>query len=301
MTDPLRWLEPLVRTPEDAVRWACLLEATAPKPGNVFPGRPFTNLTYLDFVRAAEITADCFGRAGRVSQGMLDAVVATASQCQSNVNLGIVLLLGPLVAADRCLIAQGACGRTPEVWREAIGRQLQQMDEVDGQNVFRAIASASAGGLGKVDTMDVHATHSTVDLLQAMTLAADRDRIARQYSTGFVELVDLVAPTLQESMIECGDVMQGICQAHIRLLVLSPDSLIARKNGVVVAERVQSLARSVSIRDRESVEQFDASLRSPDHKLNPGTTADLIAAGLYLLLRTLVDRESEPTIDQDQP
>ena len=97
------------------------------------------------------------------------------------------------------------------------------------------------------------------------------------------------------------DVLQGICRAHVQLLGLAPDSLSARKNGLDAAAQVQSLARSVAWHDRPSVERLDASLRGPAHKLNPGTTADLIAAGLYLLLRTSVIREPEQNIHQDQP
>ncbi len=292
MADPLRWFEPLVATPTDAVRWACILEATAPKPGNVFPGRPFDNLRYLDFVTAAEITADCFARAERISEGMLAAVEETASRCKTNVNLGIVLLLGPLVAADRRMLEGHVLDRNPAIWTESISGQLAELDDLDGQNVFRAIAAASAGGLGHVDQMDIHHSAGPVDLLAAMQLAADRDQIARQYVTAFDEVVHQVVPLLHQSIDHCGDVLQGICRAHVRLLAASPDSLISRKNGYEAAQQVQTLAGSIDLDDRASIENLDASLRTSDHRRNPGTTADLIAAGLYLLLRTPKNRET---------
>ena len=36
-----------------AAQLACILEASAPKPGNVSPGRPFEDLRYEDFVASA--------------------------------------------------------------------------------------------------------------------------------------------------------------------------------------------------------------------------------------------------------
>jgi len=286
MIDATLGLRPHVNTPENAVRWCCILEATAPKAGNVFPSRSFRDLTYQDFVEAGEITAECFSHAGRISECMLQAVIKTTTLRRTNVNLGIVLLLGPLVAADRNLLKRQPDVRGPDTWRSAINDHLSRLDRIDGQNIFRAIASASAGGLGQVDEMDVHAEHADIDVLAAMRLASDRDQIAKQYACGFSELIDEVLPLLRGSILECGDVLSGVCRAHVRLLASRPDSLIARKNGAEAAERVQSLAAMVDLEDPKSLQRFDDALRSPDHRLNPGTTADLIAAGLYLLLRT---------------
>jgi triphosphoribosyl-dephospho-CoA synthase len=287
-SDPLCWLAKFVTTPAEAIRWACILEATAPKAGNVFPGRSFDNLHYRDFIEAAEIAAESFQSESRISRGMLAAIEKTASRCQTNVNLGIVLLLGPLVGADRRLSSRHDHRSTPERWKQAIADQLNEFDEFDGQLVFRSIGLASAGGLGRVDSLDVHDSHSHVDLMAAMKLAADRDQIARQYATGFADVVDIVAPTLRDSICRAGDLLQGISRAHVELLRWAPDSLIARKNGVSRAERVQALAQSVDLDRWESVEQFDRQLRRADHALNPGTTADLIAAGLFVLLRSQV-------------
>ena len=74
--------------------------------------------------------------------------------------------------------------------------------------------------------------------------------------------------------------------AQIHLLSRTPDSLISRKNGLRVAGEVQRRAGLVDPDDQKSVSEFDLYLRSEDHQLNPGTTADLIAASVYLLLRT---------------
>ena len=299
MVDRLGRFRCLSTRPSDAIRWACVLEATAPKPGNVFPGRPFNDLSHPDFVTAAEITARCFSRAQRVSECMLEAIEQTALKCPGNVNLGIVLLLGPLVGADRNLERSSGKLNSPQRssagWRDAIARQLRDFDETDGRNVYRAIRGASAGGLGRVEAMDVHDDEAPVDLVAAMKSAAGRDRIARQYANGFADVLDQVTAVLLESIARAGDLLQGICRAHVKMLAADPDSLITRKNGEAEAAHVQTLARAVDLDDPASYEQLDALLRDSEHRLNPGTTADLIVAGLYLLLRSPPTSFSKPT------
>ena len=70
---------------------------------------------------------------------------------------------------------------------------------------------------------------------------------------------------------------------HIGLLASRPDTLIERKAGGAAARAVTAAAREV-LEGSRSPEDFDASLRSPDHRLNPGTTADLVAATLLAAL-----------------
>jgi triphosphoribosyl-dephospho-CoA synthase len=72
---------------------------------------------------------------------------------------------------------------------------------------------------------------------------------------------------------------------YMRLLASRPDTLIARKAGAAAAQAVSAGAREV-LDGTRSLADFDASLRGPDHELNPGTTADLVAATLLVGLLT---------------
>jgi triphosphoribosyl-dephospho-CoA synthase len=84
-----------------AAQLACLLEASAPKPGNVSPGRDFADLRYEDFVAAAAAIGEPLSEADARPLGATIrlAVEATRRHARTNVNLGIVLLLAPLVRA----------------------------------------------------------------------------------------------------------------------------------------------------------------------------------------------------------
>ena len=134
--------------------------------------------------------------------------------------------------------------------------------------------------------MDVNSARGPINIIQAMKLAADRDRIARQYVTHYDDLINNIVPVVHDSIVETGDTLTGIGRAHLTLLARENDSLIERKNGKMIADSVRKRALKVDPNDPQSVAKFDASLRSNTHKLNPGTTADLIAAALYVLLRT---------------
>jgi triphosphoribosyl-dephospho-CoA synthase len=289
MSDPLRAIRVGIGCPADAVRWACVLEATSPKAGNVHPGKSFVDLRYRDFVIAAEIAAESLADTdARISTRVLKAVGRTVAETGTNVNLGILLLLGPLVGADESM-GQPAEGIADwESWSPAVERFLTELNEDDGRQFFAAIGCSRAGALGVAPEMDVHSrTAAGVDLVKAMRLAAGDDRIARQYAGGFHDLLGSVVPVVAAEIRRSGGVLAGIAAAHLRLLAGEPDSLIARKRGREVAIAVQKRAADVRPQIDGEVSHFDSYLRDTSHSLNPGTTADLIAASLYLLLRTI--------------
>ena len=272
MNDPLQPIRDQVQTTADAIRWACVIESTSPKAGNVHPGKSFADLNYSDFIAAANITADHLpGSHSGLSTRMLECIRECQAQTDTNVNLGIVLLLGPLSVAESFDV-------------ESLDKVLTSLDDQDGANIFRAISLAGAGGLDRVDVMDVHETNEPVDIVAAMKLAVDRDRIAVQYASGFDDLLSKVVPVVESAIHQCDDVLAGVAKAHLRLLATSPDSLIGRKNGIEVAAAVQHKAAEVDENDAASVADFDRWLRRDGNRFNPGTTADLIAASLFVLL-----------------
>ena len=281
--DSLRFVCP---TSADAVRWACVLEATAPKPGNVWPGNNQPDLSFADFVQAAEVTAAQFGSATALpfSRLVLQSMQAVMQQCQTSVNLGILLLIGPLHQAECRLKTHDAAA-----WQQATADCLSQLNADDAANLYAAISAAQPGGMGQVDEMDVNDAPPT-DLVHAMGLAADRDRIALNYSQGFVDFFANVLPVLDDAIKQANDVLEGIVVAQLRLLAQRPDSLVQRKYGIALATEVQQRAQFDPF-DLEQRFQFDRYLRTgagTGKAINPGTTADFLAASLYVLLRQSV-------------
>ncbi|QDV64491.1 ATP:dephospho-CoA triphosphoribosyl transferase [Crateriforma conspicua] len=282
----------MIRTVGDAIRWACVLEATAPKPGNVHPGREFDDLSFAHFAQAAEIAAVQLSRTDLGwGQRIESTVVQTRRTTGTNVNLGIALLIAPLVEAVTQTDYSASADATSPWWRfDSVESVLSSISVRQSRAVFRAIAHAMAGGMNPSDEsddleMDVHddrANHD--DLMAAMRLASDRDAIAREYASGFDSLLHQMTPLLKQCIDETGGTIQGICLAQHRWLQENTDSLIARKCGSDVASKVRQWFREADFENPSSIRTLDERLRSDGNRLNPGTTADLLAAALFVLL-----------------
>ena len=260
---------------------ACIWEATARKPGNVHRYADFEDISYRDFLLSAAAIAPIMESAtGRgVGEIVLLAVRATRQVVQTNTNLGIILLLAPL-----------ACSSVSD-WQSRLTDVLARLGVADSRAVFEAIRLASPGGMGKVDDEDL-AKEPTVPFRQIMSLAADRDLIARQYVNGFKDVFDFGVPELQLGFEHLECLEDAVVFCHLRYLADFEDSLIARKLGKATAKEVSERAKIVLAKKwpqdpqgRAAFAEFDAWLRADGHKRNPGTTADLVTASLFVLLR----------------
>jgi triphosphoribosyl-dephospho-CoA synthase len=256
---------------------ACLWEATARKPGNVHRERDFDDLTYLDFAMSAAAIAPVFAQTENVRVGelILGAIRATRQVVRTNTNLGIVLLLAPLAVVP---------ARKP--LRDGVSAVLDSLDVADSVAVFEAIRLAQPTGLGQVENQDVN-TEPTLPLREVMALAADRDLVARQYVNGFRDVFDDGLPALVAGIEKTRCLEGAIIHCHLTLLAKHPDSLIARKRGIREAEEASRRAQAV-LEERVEIADLDTWLRAEGRGRNPGTTADLVTASLFVALRTQV-------------
>ncbi len=254
---------------------ACIWEVTARKPGNVHRFRDFDDSSYLDFLLSAAAIAPILAKASqrRVGLTVRDAVRATRQVTNANTNLGIVLLLAPLATVPQ-----------HEPLRTGVESVLADLDIEDSRLVFEAIRLASPGGLGRAEEQDVR-DEPTLDLRQVMSLAAERDLIARQYANGFVEVFDDGVPVLREILRQTGSLEESIVRAQLDLMGKHLDTLIARKRGRAEAEEAVRRARAVLEAGMDALPEFDAWLRSEGNERNPGATADIVAASLFVCLR----------------
>jgi triphosphoribosyl-dephospho-CoA synthase len=262
---------------------ACLWEATARKPGNVHRFRDFEDTTYLDFVSSAASIALQIGETPKqtVGEAIFSCVGFTRVVGGTNTNLGIILLLVPLAKANPNTDFEGT-----------LEQVLAGLTVEDAEHTYEAIRQAQPGGLGQAQHQDVR-DKPTVTLREAMALAAHRDTIALQYTNGFREVFHDAAPAILLGIERTSCVEGGIIHAHLHLMSRYPDTLIARKRGVAQAEESAQRAQWVldlgwphTPESRAELAAFDDWLRAEGNSRNPGTTADLIAAALFVLLRT---------------
>lgn len=272
------------QTPGQLAQMACLIEATARKPGNVHRYADFADATWLDFALSAGAIVGPLDRASALPLGatIRASVVATQAVVATNTNLGMILLLAPLAAV-------GSVGPL----RSGLTRVLAAATVADNRLVYEAIRLAKPGGLGRSDAGEDVANEPTVTLVEAMRLAADRDLIARQYALGFADVFDRFVPDLAAELARLDRTLEtALVGAFLRFLADRPDTLIARKCGLAVAAEASRRAGAVlaagwpdSSGGVGELARLDGWLRADGHRRNPGATADLAAAGLYVALR----------------
>ncbi len=212
------------------------------------------------------------------------AVADTHRLVATNTNLGIILLLAPLAAA-------AARGGTEGGLRAALHRVLADLTVEDARLAYGAILAASPAGMGAVDEHDVHEGEVLVTLREAMDAARDRDAVAREFVTDFAITFSFGAETLQRVWQDGARFSEAVVMAFITILAHVPDTLIARKNGTAVAEdvsrraaRVLDAGGSFSAQGGTLLAELALDLADDAHTLNPGTTADLVAASLFVFL-----------------
>jgi triphosphoribosyl-dephospho-CoA synthase len=266
-----------------AAQLACLLEVSAPKPGNVSPGLDFHDTRYEDFLASAIAIGPAFAEAGERPLGttIRRAVEDTGRWSRRNTNLGIILLLAPLAKAAS--LPGGTL-------RERLGGVLAGTTVADAEETYAAIRRAQPGGLGRSTAEDV-AQAPTVTLREAMRLAAERDTVAREYVTDFAATFEIGAPAIRAARATGLTWREATVEGYLAVLAAVPDTHVARKLGAAEAERISDRARAVvaaggvrTAAGRAAVAALDTELRDAKNSRNPGTTADLTCGGLFVVI-----------------
>jgi triphosphoribosyl-dephospho-CoA synthase len=124
-----------------------------------------------------------------------------------------------------------------------------------------------------------------------MKLAADRDLVARQYASDFSQVWETGLPCLVEDWRRHADLERAIVRCQLGLMAAYPDTLILRKAGPEAAQAsavraAQALAAGWpdTVAGRHGFHELDGWLRAEGHRRNPGATADLVTACLFVAL-----------------
>ncbi len=259
---------------------ACEAELQAFKPGNVSVHSEGHDMTVEDFRQSAKVSAPHLCNPSlSLGERVFHAIRATRALVGCNTNLGIVLLAAPMMEA--CL--KGDLGRT---LRENLQDVLHRTTREDADWVYQAIRLASPGGLGESAEQDVRSAPE-VTLLEAMKIAAGRDRIAYQYANCYENVYDFAIPVYHKMRLIWLDEEWATTAVFVRLLKTFPDSHIERKFKDrftrMVADRMRLVDQALSIfgcteRTMQLLRDVDAEFKS--NGINPGTTADLTVACL---------------------
>ncbi len=262
---------------------ACELELQAFKPGNVSVYSDGHDMTVADFRISAAASATAVSNPDySLGEKIYYAVKASREAVHCNTNLGIILLCAPVI--------QATLQQTPtQTLQESLALVLANTTIEDANWVFKAIRLASPGGLGESSQADVN-QNADITLLQAMELAADKDKIAYQYTHCFKDIFDFAFLQYNHAFVLSGDSGWATLVVYCEMLARFPDSHIERKYGKQYSEWVAAemkllcneLKTAIKLEDvLPSLYRVDKAFKAKN--INPGTTADLTVAALLVI------------------
>lgn len=261
---------------------ALLLEVTGtPKPGNVDRHRDYPDLRFEHFVAGAVgalagLRAAADGE--RIGRAFERAVAGMSQQTGGNTQFGALLLVTPLVAA----------AASDRLGPDGVAEVLQATTVADACDFFRAFEHVDVA----VDEppedladLDVRRGADAVDavrdrgltLYDVMALSADRDGVAAEWTSGFERSFEAAGWLMDDD----GPVSRRASRAFLGLLADREDTFVRTRNGEAAAAEATERARAVLDGDEDAEALADEFV---ERDVNPGTTADLTAAALFVAL-----------------
>lgn len=270
------------RTTAQNAQLALLLEvASTPKPGNVDREREYPDLRFEQFLAGAVGAHGGFAVAADgepLGVAFERAVAGMSNQTGGNTQFGAALLLTPLVAAA----GQGALD--PNRATALVGETTVD-DAVGFYRAFDYVDVAVPEPPASMEQLDVRRGGDAEPLLRkrGLTLgdvlerSAERDGVAAEMTGGYGWTFELAR------VLERGDepVTDRAAAAFLALLAQELDTFVVTQHDRETAYEVRRRANAV-IEGEESVYSFAADL--VDRRINPGTTADVVAGALFVAL-----------------
>ncbi len=294
---------------------AALLEVSAyPKPGNVHRLHDFPDTKYEHFLAGSVSLFPSMHslaisgyevRNGSknwlelgIGNRILEAVKESFRwQNGGNVNLGINLLFAPISAAAGYIL-NGDSLDFNEL-RKTIWIITKSTTFRDSVNLYEAIRIGMTNRvLGQVDELDVNNGSSVkqikkdkITLYEIFQKCSSRDMVCREWVSGYETTFTKGYSFLSKSLKKTNDINSAIVDTFLYILSEEPDSLIQRKNDLQTALDVSKKAKTImseggyaSKKGHDLIVTLDKELQAANGRLNPGTTADITAASIYLLL-----------------
>ncbi|WP_224335078.1 triphosphoribosyl-dephospho-CoA synthase [Haloprofundus halobius] len=271
-------------TPAEHAELALLLEvASTPKPGNVDRRRDLENLRFEHFLAGAVGSGEGLRMAADgapVGEAFERAVEGMSRQGGGNTQFGCLLVLVPLVKA--------AAENDGELTPAAVTRVVESTtvaDAADFYHAFEHVDVAVDDPPADAPELDVRRGSEAVPALESrgltlydvMELSADRDGNAREWTGGFRRTFAAADAICDDD----GPVPDRAARAFLDLLADEPDTLVTTQHGGDVAAAVSKWADDAR-GDEAAAERLAEALVAEG--VNPGTTADITAAALFVAL-----------------
>jgi triphosphoribosyl-dephospho-CoA synthase len=263
-----------------------------PKPGNVHRTRDYDDMEFEDFIISGVVIGDTIREAcsdvdvenPKLGKYILQAVGETDRWIKNNTNLGIVMMTTPIAVA-------AAISSDFNQIRENIKLLMSNTSVDDACDLYDAINIADAGGMGDQDEYDVASDNAKNELrknnqtmFDVLKISAPWDMLAREMTSDMPAVFEIGYPTYHKFRSEKSK-NQACVLTFLTILSQVPDTLISRKYGSDEALKISMMTRDLlKLKDSDDFEdrlkEFDDYLFK--NKYNPGTTADLTAASIFV-------------------
>ena len=271
---------------------ALLLEVSAyPKPGNVDRTHDFVDTSYEHFLASSvavyPVLREAAMRKGRGVGELIRKGVEESVKWQhgGNTHFGALLLLIPLAMAAG---ASDDCA-TP-VLRSKANDIKRNTDVEDAIELYRAFPMAKVRVRRDVAELDVmneasieEIRNRQLSLFDILSISAPYDLVSRELVGGFEKSFRYAAliADFRDKRLRLND---AITHAYLNLLAEEEDTFVKMKFGADKSRYVKERARGIVDRGyrRVELEEFDHELIKAG--INPGSSADLIAAALFIAI-----------------
>ena len=263
-----------------------------PKPGNVHRTRDYDDMVFEDFVISGIVIGDTIREActdvdvenPELGKYILDAVAETDRWIKNNTNLGIMMMTIPIAVA-------AAISEDFDDIRPNVVKLMANTSVDDACDLYDAINIADAGGMGDQDEYDVASENAKQELrdnnqtmYDVLKISAPWDMLAREMTSDMPAVFEIGYPAYHELKEE--ESLNDACiLTFLTILSQVPDTLISRKYGNDEALKISMMTRDLlKLKDssefNERLSEFDDYLFKNHY--NPGTTADLTAASIFV-------------------
>ncbi|MHA1476317.1 MAG: triphosphoribosyl-dephospho-CoA synthase [Promethearchaeota archaeon] len=293
---------------------ASYLEFSTDKPGNIGPNQDVKGISY----ESLKIVSNEIKKANKnyfldelkeisIGKFIYNAVkTMMGTQPYENLLLGHILLYSPLVFASKGIVKSSKDSklRNWEKFWDATEEIINSSSVSDAIWLTRAITLSKAGGIKDPGGKPLKSRYNILDpnieqkirdgnktLKDLFIESADFDSIASQYTYNFKFCRDLIKNWLIPEIYNFKSKSELVLNIFLTILSQEPDSLIFRKNNLATALKIKKKAKKIkkykmdqTMRGRFLIFKLNNYMNSKNGKLNPGTTADLTAAVIFICI-----------------
>ena len=209
--------------------------------------------------------------------------------------------MGATITKEGTFSTKGTLG-----WMKKITENTSVKDTINLYDAFHLIRSTNPRVEESTSWTETHSRYDidnpqvlnniredNLTLQDLFKMSLDVDEISAEWATNFTLTLSQVFPYLDKVADSLENLEEGIVQTFVWLLSVRPDGLIAKKAGEQRAEDIRALAeRTMKAWNQDTgplelMKRLDEELRKEGNLLNPGTTADLVSAGILCKLAAL--------------